>query len=155
MNLGFETCKALCNLVNLEYLRIVPTVGRDDDEMEGEPTFVERASGVVGRVLVTMLVLAGLIFIGTRLDFGALKVGTSGTTYTDPATQRFISRQQISRIQAALGVYRLEKGEVPEQLAALVEAGLLEHDDLSYPWADGYYYRRTDKQGYLLLPPLR
>lgn len=151
----FETCKALCNLVNLEYLRIVPTINRDEDDMEGELTFVERASGVVGRVLVTMLVLAGLLFIGTRLDFGALKVGSSATTYNDPATQRFISRQQISRIEAALGLYRLEKGEVPEALTALVEAKLLQPDDLNYPWSDDYYYRRTDKQAYLLLPPLR
>ncbi len=151
----FETCKALSNLVNLEYLRIVPTINRDEDEMEGELTFAERASGVVGRVLVTMLVLAGLLFIGTRLDFGALKVGHSATTYNDPATQRFISRQQLSRIEAALGVYRLEKGEVPETLAALVDAKLLAPDDLNYPWADDYYYRRTDKQAYLLLPPLR
>lgn len=151
----FETCKGLANLVNLQYVRIVPSVGKTNDDMDGELNFVERASGVVGRVLVTMLVLAGLIFIGTRLDFGSLKLGGSGTTYTDPATQRFISRQQISRIEAALGVYRLEKGEVPEALATLVEAGLLESDDLNYPWADTYYYRRTDKQAYLLLPPLR
>lgn len=151
----FETCKALCNLVNLEYLRIVPTIVQHEDDNEGELTFVERASGVVGRVMVTMLVLVGLLFIGTRLDFGTLKVGGSATTYTDPATQRFISRQQISRIEAALGVYRLEKGQVPEALASLVEAGLLEAEDLSYPWADAYYYRRTDPQGYLLLPPLR
>ncbi len=151
----FETCKALCNLVNQEYLRIVPTVGSNEDDLEEGSGFVERASGVVGRVLVTMLVLAGLLFIFTRLDFGALKVGTSATTYSDPATQRFISRQQLSRIDAALGVYRLEKGEVPEALASLVEAGLLERDDLHYPWSDAYYYRRTGKQGYLLLPPLR
>ena len=152
----FETCKALCNLVNQDYLRIVPTVGQDEDDLDSAgASFVERASGVVGRVLVTMLVLAGLLFIFTRLDFGALKVGTSSTTYTDPATQRFISRQQLSRIDAALGVYRLEKGELPEVLASLVDVGLLQRDDLHYPWSDDYYYRRTDKQAYLLLPPLR
>ncbi|MBS1149277.1 MAG: transcriptional regulator, partial [Myxococcaceae bacterium] len=117
----FETCKSLCNLVNLDYLRMVPaSKAAADDDMEGELTFVERASGAVGRVLVTALVLLGLIFIGSRLDFGAVKVGTSATTYNDPASQRFISRQQISRIEAALGLYRLEKGEVPEKLAALV-----------------------------------
>jgi hypothetical protein len=152
----FETCKALCNLVNQDYLRIVPTVGRDEDSLDNDGrSFGERALGVIGRVLVTMLVLAGLLFIGTRLDFGALKIGTSATTYSDPATQRFISQQQLSRIEAALGVYRLEKGEVPEALASLVEVGLLQRDDLHYPWADDYYYRRTDKRGYLLLPPLR
>jgi hypothetical protein len=151
----FETCKALCNLVNLEYLRVVPAISHDEDFEQGE-SFMQRATGVIGRVLVTAAVLLGLVFIGTRIDFGALKVGGgSATTYTDPATQRFISHQQVARIGAALDVYRLEKGELPEKLDALVESGLLRGDDLRYPWTDDYYYRRTDKVSYLLLPPLR
>jgi hypothetical protein len=151
----FETCKALCNLVNLGYLVIVPHASTGEESMDGQLTLVERAGGVVGRVLVTMLVLGGLLFIGTRIDLGAVKIGRSAMTYSDPAAQRFISRQQISRIEAALALYRLEKGEVPEALQSLVDANLLRDDDLNYPWSDDYYYRRTDPQGYLLLPPLR
>ena len=79
----------------------------------------------------------------------------SATTYTDPAAQRFIARQQMSRITAALDVFRLEKGNLPTTLPDLVEAGLLSHDDLSYPWRDEYYYRRTEGGAFVLLPPLR
>ncbi len=152
----FETCKALSNLVNLEYLRVVPGVGNKDDFDTGEPGALQRVGTVVGRVMVTALVVAGLIFIGTRVDFGDLRLGSGGaSSYTDPAIQRFISRQQISRIAAALDVYRLEKGQLPDKLDALVEARLLKSDDLKYPWRDSYYYRRAEPNDYVLLPPLR
>lgn len=154
----FETCKALCNLVNLEYLRAVPGADQKGDGLnqEAEVSFVERAQGVVGRVAVTMLVFGLLVFLATQTEFGALAQGRgSATTYSDPAAQRFISRQQLARIGAALDVYRLEQGELPPALAQLVEAGLLSSDDLSYPWRDEYYYRRTEGGAYVLLPPLR
>jgi hypothetical protein len=152
----FETCKALCNLVNLEYLRVVPAAGHDDDITDGESSGMQRVTGIFGRVAVTMLVVAGLIFVGSRVDFGALRVGSgNASSYTDPAIQRFIARQQISRISAALDVYRLEKGQLPDQLEALVETKLLREDDLKYPWRDTYYYRRGEAGSYVLLPPLR
>ncbi|MFT3842047.1 MAG: DUF4388 domain-containing protein [Myxococcaceae bacterium] len=151
----FETCKALCNLVNLEYLRVVPTVGHDDDIGDDEGGRFQRVSGILGRVAVTMLVIAGLIFVGSRVDFGALRLGGgNASSYTDPAIQRFISRQQISRIAAALDVYKLEKGQLPDALDALVDTKLLREDDLKYPWRDTYYYRR-EAGSYVLLPPLR
>ena len=69
--------------------------------------------------------------------------------------QRFAARQQMSRIGAALEVYRLEKGALPTTLRELSEVGILSTDDLHYPWRDDYFYRRTDKGAYVLLPPLR
>jgi Domain of unknown function (DUF4388) len=153
----FETCKALCNLVNLEYLRANPGADKADGLNQGaEATLAERAQGMVGRLVVTMLVFAALGFLITQMELGALRQGRgSATTYTDPAAQRFIARQQMSRITAALDVFRLEKGELPSGLGDLVAAGLLSQDDLSYPWRDDYYYRRTEGGAYVLLPPLR
>ncbi|MBI5478465.1 MAG: DUF4388 domain-containing protein [Deltaproteobacteria bacterium] len=151
----FETAKALCNLINLGYVDAVAAVGRHADDF-GQESVLARAAGVVARVAVTMVVLGVLIFIGTRVDVGALKLGSSdATTYTDPAAQRFASRQQVSRIEAALELYRLEKGALPMALTELVDAELLAADDLKYPWRDTYYYRRTDTGAYVLLPPLR
>lgn len=153
----FETCKALCNLVNLEYLRVVPGTDKADLLSQGEErTLRDRAGGAVGRLLATMAVFGGLAFLYTQLDSSNLRLGKgSATTYTDPAAQRFISRQQLSRITAALGVFRLEKGQLPAGLGELVEVGLLSREDLSYPWRDNYYYRRTESGSYVLLPPLR
>ncbi len=151
----FDTCKALCNLVNLDYLKAV-AAAEHSMELDRDDTFLERSFAVVGRVLVGLLMVAALGFLVLKADVGALKLGAaSASTYSDPAAQRFISRQQMTRIESALSLYRLEKGELPNDLQALVEAGLLKADDLSYPWRDGYFYRRTEAGTFVLLPPLR
>ncbi|MFZ5471097.1 MAG: DUF4388 domain-containing protein [Myxococcota bacterium] len=150
----FETCKALCNLVNLEFLRAVPAKGRGET-IAVDTTVLERVARAVGVVMVTVLVLAGLAFLVSRLNLDSLRLsGQPASSYSDPAAQRLVSRHQLARLEAALDVYRLEKGELPEKLEALVEAGLLGPKDLRHPWRDGYYYRRT-QSGFVLLPPLR
>ncbi|MEW6430154.1 MAG: DUF4388 domain-containing protein [Myxococcota bacterium] len=150
----FETAKALCNLINLEYIvGVAPTKkgGPDFEDTRGGAVL-----GVIGRVAVTMLVVGALLFIGTRIDFGAVKLGGgNASTYTDPAAQRFASRAQMSRIAAALEVYKLEKGALPDALTELVDVGLLASDDVRYPWREAYYYRRSADGTYVLLPPLR
>ncbi len=149
----FETAKALCNLLNLEYLTSVTPAGIVPD---AENTRSGRLLGIVGRVAGTMVVVGALYFVGAQLDVGSLRLGSgNASTFTDPAAQRFASRQQMSRIEAALEVYRLEKGALPADLHELSSAGLLSTDDLRYPWRDDYFYRRTEKDGYVLLPPLR
>ena len=151
----FETAKALCNLINLEYAKGVPPAGKGGEDFESE----NRSSamvGVIGRIAVTMVVVGALLFIGTRIDFGAMKLGGSNaTTYTDPAAQRFASQQQLSRLSAAIDVFKLEKGSLPMGLNELVESELLADDDLHFPWREPYFYRRGDDGTYVLLPPLR
>ncbi len=150
----FETAKALGNLLNLEYLTAVTPAGTVADEVES--TRLTRLLGVGGRVAVTMLVVAALYFLGSQLDLGSIRVGSgNASTFTDPAAQRFAGQQQMSRIEAALEVYRLEKGALPAALHELSDVGILASDDLHYPWRDDYFYRRTDKGAYVLLPPLR
>jgi hypothetical protein len=151
----FDTCKALCNLVNLDYLKGLAAVGHGM-ELDREDTFLERSFAVLGRVVVALMMVLALGFLVMRADLGAFKLGSaSASTYSDPAAQRFISRQQMTRIESALALYRLEQGHLPEKLEALVEAGLLQGDDLRYPWRDGYFYRRTESGAFVLLPPLR
>jgi hypothetical protein len=153
----FETCKALLNLVNLGYLKAIQPSGRVSAvEVAATDTAWGGAVGAVGRVLVTVLVLGMLAVVGSRVDLDAFSLSSSpASTYADPAAQRFIARAQLSRIEAAIDVYQLERGEVPERLDTLVEAGLLGREDLKYPWRDAYYYRRTSPAGFVLLPPLR
>jgi len=69
--------------------------------------------------------------------------------------QQAVARAQVSRLEAALDVYRLEKGEYPPSLQALVDTRLVSTSDLRYPWRDPYYYRRVAPQEFILLPPLR
>lgn len=150
----FETCKALLNLVNLGYVRPIYPEGREP-RPEGE-RLLPRVGGVVGRVAATMLVLAGGGFLASRLPLETLRFGrTPASSFSDPAAQRFISQTQQARIAAALEVFRVETGTLPESLEGLVEAGLLQSGELSYPWREQYYYRRLSAREFVLLPPLR
>lgn len=149
----FETSKALCNLINLDYIKGIAPAGAV--AASDKPSRLKGFAGTLGRIAVSMLVVAGLLFLFTRVDVGSFRLGGSGgTTYTDPAAQRFASRAQMTRLATALEVYRLEKGQLPDGLGALVEAGLVGADDVRYPWRDDYYYRR-DGASFVLLPPLR
>jgi len=149
----FETCKALLNLVNLGYLKVIAAGGRTHAVGGGE-SVGQRVVSAALRLCVSVLMLAALAFVGTRVNFSAFSF-TSPSGFADPAAQRVIARAQMARIEAALSVYRLEKGEVPDRLEALVEAGLLAQHDIRHPWRDPYFYRRTDSGGFVLLPPLR
>ncbi len=152
----FETCKALCNLVNLEYLRPLAPKGKTEAIDSQSRHLGIRVVEAAGRVLGTMLVLAALALLGSQVQLGAFSlVGSPASTYADPAAQRFLSRQQMSRISSAIDVYRLDHGEVPERLVSLVDEGLLNDEDLHHPWRDAYHYRRTAPLQFVLLPPLR
>lgn len=153
----FETWKALVNLLNLEYIRALPPSGLSSlsSSARGGDLLV-RLGGVLARAAVTVLVIAALAFVASRLrpDTWDLQ-GASASSFSDPAAQRLVSRAQQVRIEAALEVFRLEKGNLPERLDSLVEVGLLRSEDLRYPWRDDYYYRRTSDRRFILLPPLR
>ncbi len=149
----FETCKSLLNLVNQGYLAPVEPSGRTH-AVGGSETRLGRMVGAVGRVALSSALLALLVLIGSRLNLEAVSFGQSAATFNDPAAQRMVSRAQMARIEAALDVYRLEAGELPDALERLVEAGLLGQTDVRHPWREPYHYRRTGT-GFVLLPPLR
>lgn len=150
----FETSKALCNLVNLQYVRAQYPEGQlpGDGEVSGGQAALRRAA----QLAVMLVVLALVVWMGSylRLDIHSLR-GQAGYTFADPAVQRFIGRTQLARVEAALELYRLETGALPERLDSLVDARLLAQEDVRYPWRDDYYYRRVTASEFVLLPPLR
>jgi hypothetical protein len=81
--------------------------------------------------------------------------GSQRVGFEESAVQQAVARAQVSRLEAALDVYRLERGEYPSSLEALVDTRLVSPSDLHYPWRDAYYYRRVAPQEFILLPPLR
>jgi hypothetical protein len=150
----FETSKALVNLLNLEYIRAHQSSGRAASV--GGAGLLVRVGGVVARAVVTVMVLAALGFVGSRLRPDTWDLGNdSASSFADPAAQRLLARAQQARIEAAVEVFRLEKGALPERLEELVRVGLLQQEDLRYPWRDDYYYRRTSDRQFILLSPLR
>ncbi len=113
----------------------------------------ERAASRVARVFFTAAVLVVLGVLVSRLNLQSVSLASApNSQFADPAAQRFISSAQMRRIEAALQVYRLEKGPLPEQLDALVDVGLLAREDLRFPWRENYYYRKTSGSDFILLP---
>jgi hypothetical protein len=151
----FETCKALCNLANLGHIQALMPVGQPDLP-EDDVSLFDRIRGAVGRVVVSMVVLAGLVglVLGTQLNPWSSRSST-GAGFAEGVLRQQMTRAQLSRIHGAVDVYRLERGDVPPSLEALVEQGLLSASDVRFPWTDRYYYRRVGPQEFILLPPLR
>jgi uncharacterized protein DUF4388 len=151
----FETCKALCNLANLGHVNALMPVG-EPDLPEDDIGLGDRVSAALGRLAVSMVVLAGIvgILLGTQLNPWAVR-SSAGAGFAEGVLRQQITRAQVSRIEGALAVYRLERGEVPTSLEALVDQGLLSSSDVRFPWAERYYYRRLGPQEFILLPPLR
>ena len=152
----FETCKGLLNLVNQGYLKAMPPAKRSAAVGTYAGDWRGRFQAAALRVLATLLIAAALAGIAYWVDRRGLAWGepSHGAVLRDNAAQRFISRYQVQRLAGALEVFRLESGEYPERLDALVDADLVSSRDLRHPWQQPYYYRRTSEGRYVLLPPV-
>jgi uncharacterized protein DUF4388/type II secretion system (T2SS) protein G len=151
----FETCKSLLALVNQAYLRpMAPSrraaaaVGAYAQDWQG------RLRRGAARVMATLAIAAALAGIAYWADRRGVAFGGQGAALRDNAAQRFLARYQMERLRGALEVYRLERGEYPDALGALVEAGLASPGDLRYPWGQDYHYRRKPGGRFVLLPPV-
>jgi BMFP domain-containing protein YqiC len=152
----FETCKALLALVNQGYLRtIAPSRGAASAVGAYAQDWQARLRRGTARVLATLATAAALAGIAYWADQRGIAFGgQSGTALRDNAAQRFLARYQMERLRGALEVYRLERGEYPDALGALVETGLATPGDLRYPWSQDYHYRRKPGGRFVLLPPV-
>jgi hypothetical protein len=64
-----------------------------------------------------------------------------------------LTKNQMARIQNALGVYRARHGSYPARLNLLSEEGLLSPEDFLYPFFENpYTYRSYDNQFMLVRP---
>lgn len=148
----FETCKAVYTLLELGFLRV--RLGARRGGVAGRR---ELARQVLGAALRGGLSAAVGVAVGA-LALARLAPGSTGAASVPAdgrAVERFAARAQGARIGVALEVYRLEHGELPETLDALVHTGLLEPSDLTHPWREPYHYRRLPDGRFVLLPPLR
>jgi hypothetical protein len=152
----FETCKGLLNLVNAGYLRAVAPASRAAAVGTYAVDWSSRIRAAAVRVLATVVIAAAIAGIAYWVDRRGLAWGEadSGAELRDNAAHRFVSRYQVQRLAGALEVYRLEHGQYPDRLDALVDTELVTSRDLRHPWQQDYYYRRTPEGRYVLLPPI-
>jgi hypothetical protein len=150
----FETCKALLALVNLGYLGALPPSRRAAAAVGAYAVgWRARLRRGAERTLATLAIAVVLAALVTWVDRRALSAAGPGGV-GDNAAQRFLARYQLDRLRAALEVYRLEHGDYPERLGALVEAGLASERDLRFPWTAEYFYGRRPGGRFVLLPPV-
>jgi DNA-binding transcriptional ArsR family regulator len=155
----FETCKAVMHLIRGGYV-----VGEIDESLavsesavrfnprallEGIPAFLTR----VALYAVVASAVGGVIKLHELDDSGLLS--PDRTLIVRPGqVQQQLGTVQKARLTKAIEVYRLLEGTYPETLAQLVEAGLVEDEDLHRPFQTPYAYRKTT-EGYALALPLR
>ncbi len=107
------------------------------------------------RLVSTLVIAAALAGIATWIDERALAAsGPDGVAVQDDAPRRLLARYALARLRGALETYRMERGEYPVALSALVEVGLVSRRELSFPWRGEYYYRRDAEGHFVVLPPL-
>ena len=154
----FETCKALYNLVESGYLKVVAPTRAALASLESAGAFStirEKLGSAVTQILVSALAaFAGIAVVRGAVYFlgHGSKAELEGEGVTESSSERFLSRSQMARLESAIEVYRLEKGEYPDSLERLVEARIVAERDLRYPWRARYYYRR-EGDTFVLLPP--
>lgn len=154
----FETCKALCNLIDAEIVEPLP------EGVHKQPSAVATVGGITSpeSPWVRLGIRASLLIaIAVGVYVGAHQLGLEASSLWSSASeghietyvQSVLSRQQLLRLNQALAVYRSQTGYYPPGLHNLVEAGLMTEDDLRFPWHAEYYYA-PDGDTYQLLRPL-
>ena len=148
----FETWKALVELCEWGYLEAVPPArGKAAPSASAASKKPARSGGLVRLGLTTAVFCATILL--AHLATPALGTAPSEAAAGRGAVRRLLARDQVLRLESALEVYRVEHGEYPASLSALVDGQLVSARDVSYPFDDAYHYRRTP-QGFVLLPPL-
>jgi hypothetical protein len=154
----FEALKAMQELVDWGYLRIVPPARGTAAAVQGLSAGGRAlaASGVLVRLAISVVFFVGTFFVVRIVApaFGSARGDVHGRS---GAAARLLARDQILRLESALELYKIEHGEYPKDLRLLVDGQLLADGDLRYPFPEAYYYRRTGQgaqQAFVLLPPL-
>jgi hypothetical protein len=151
----FEALKALQELIEWEYLKLIPppkgAKALAESLRKGSETTVSWARALVR--LALSLAFFGATLLVVRMVAPRLGAARGENAARRGAVARLIARDQVARLESALELYRTEHGEYPTALPALVEGQFVNEQDLRYPWKEPYYYRRTP-QGFVLLPPL-
>jgi len=147
----FETWKALVELTEWGYLETVPPAKGKSAAAGPAARKPARSNALVRLALATATFCAVILL--AHLASPALGSGPLEAAAGRGAVLHLLARDQVLRLESALEIYRVEHGEYPASLGALVDGQLVTGRDLRYPFRDPYYYRRTP-QGFVLLPPL-
>ncbi len=155
----FETCKALATLIDAE---IIAAAGSHKGGPSAEATVGGINAGRRATLLPALLrlglagALVAVLVYGFRagvLEPPSWLVVGEPWGYQAQDVESEMSLGQMQRLRNALAVYQALFGSYPKKLSELVQMGLIEPRDLSYPWQQPYHYVAS-ADGYQLLRPL-
>ncbi|MCC7107948.1 MAG: DUF4388 domain-containing protein [Deltaproteobacteria bacterium] len=158
----FETSKALAGLVRGGYLRVViPQV--EEKAPDEAPFSLRRTWGGVAPVLIRVAIYAvvaaavgGVVRLASVTEGGAL--AASAVVVRRAALQDETGDVARLRIERAIEAFRLREGRLPAKLEELVERGLLQERELSFPYEAPFSYRVIQSadgtSSHVLAPPL-
>jgi hypothetical protein len=146
----FDGLRALVNLVEQGCIRLSLPLAQGS---KPAPKVQRRWVKMGSQIGIASCYLMVVSVIGASNNWYMFELGSAKNLLASPVIRHHIARAQKARIEAAIEVYRLENATVPEQLEALVEAKLLNADDLRHPWHTAYYYSRKSSDEYQLLLP--
>ncbi len=153
----FETCKALMNLLNEGYIKVVSK--KDSSKTIDKPGGSKRSFSftrivVQGGMYVVLLAIFYLLFEVLNLNPMELFEPKSTTDFQNPVVREAFDSIESRRIDAALDVYRLETGVYPEDWDELLSTGLLTENDIRFPWKAKRLYKRK-ANAYVMLRPFK
>jgi hypothetical protein len=154
----FETCRALQHLLDIGCIRAAAAKvkgrrrGRAprDGGMSARAVLEAVAKGVIS--LAAIILLFFLVWYANPNLSGLLRAPLEGTIGKTELGM-LLGNAQITRLRAAIELFRLERGRYPEKLDELAAANLVAPEELRYPWEHPYYYQRADT--YVLYRPGR
>lgn len=155
----FETCKALSVLMDSQIIRpsaSEKTATRGHAAIGGGIT-AGRAVGL-GSAALRLLAVAGAVVLffmaADKLGYETRLFARGPTRgFQSQALQQELTRARLAVIKRGLEAYHARFGRYPESLQTLARTGWVSERDLSFPWAEAYYYE-GEAGSYRLLRPL-
>ncbi len=151
----FETSKALATLVQNGIIAVVaPSAEPEVVRAEWVSALAAVSRVSVVRVAIAAATAAILVVVVRGASTAAQSpLSTAARVGPQAAITEALAHNQLEKIHRALRVHRVERARYPQQLTDLVDLGLLNADDLSYPFLTPYVYG-LDGDGYRLVSPI-
>lgn len=116
------------------------------------PTILMKLAFSIKTMIIFLINVAiiGMILYYSRINPFNYYKGKGDITYSN--LLKYIGKYQQIKISNAIEIYKLENGNYPMSLKALVDNRILDGKDLTFPYGSEYYYS-VQNNTYILIAP--
>lgn len=147
----FEVCRSLALLAHAGVISL-HGAGGTPAAQPGKARKVTQGAARHGMTALLIVVALAIGLLTWMTSDGVEEQGAMTMAQLDPWREA-LTKSQMGRIQNALGVYRAKNGDYPARLQLLIEDGILEEADLTYPGFEKPYTYRSFEDRYILVRP--